>query len=99
MTALAKLEANEKRDDLFARDGYTCQHCGLSIYRHGTPQLAHRIAKSKANLSRYGESVIHHPRALASVCSLYCNSRMNIGNDPGKVAALVDEIRDEMLGE
>lgn len=66
MTARDKLEANDRREELFAAALWRCEVCGRPL-RAGVPQLAHRITKSKANLRRYGARVIHHPRNLAPV--------------------------------
>jgi 5-methylcytosine-specific restriction endonuclease McrA len=92
MTERQQFEVLEQRAEIFKRDCYTCQHCGLSVFQYGTPQLAHLIAQTKANLKRYGKAVIHHPLNMASTCSLECNAAMNIGMNPGKVKALVREI-------
>jgi len=94
-----KLEAEDQRNEIFRRDEYRCRHCGLSVYSKGTPQLAHGIAKTKTAIKKYGDSVVNHPMNLFSTCSLYCNSRMNIGNNPVKVIELVEKIRDKMLTE
>lgn len=92
MTARDKLEANDKRETIFERDGYRCHHCGGSIYAHGTPMLAHRICQSKANIRKYGEDIIHHPLNLLSACCLKCNDSANIGFNPVAREALIDEI-------
>ena len=94
-----KLDMEDQRNEIFKRDAYCCRHCGMSIFRHGTPQIAHGIAKSKHALKKYGDSVINHPLNLFSTCSLYCNSRKNIGNNPVKVIEMVDRIRDALLQE
>lgn len=87
-----KLEANDKRQTIFERDGYRCHNCGKSIYANGTPQLAHRICKSNANINKYGENIIHHPLNLLSACCLKCNDAANIGNNPVAREALIDTI-------
>jgi 5-methylcytosine-specific restriction endonuclease McrA len=94
LTGWDKQEAIDKREEkVFARDNYTCQTCKESIYIHGTPQAAHRIAKSKANLKKYGPEIIHHPFNLVSVCSPdRCNSFWNIGGNPVECEKLVDRI-------
>ena len=99
VTARQKLEAEEKRQEIFARDGYLCQECAKSIYVYNTPQLAHRIAQTKGNKAKYGLEVIHHPLNLVSVCSLRCNDAQNIGFNPEACRALVEEIKKEIENE
>jgi hypothetical protein len=99
MTPRQKMDAQEQRMEIFKRDGFKCGHCGLSVYRHGTPQIAHRIGQGKMNVEKFGESVIHHPLNMVGTCSLYCNGRMNIGMRPAEANDLAETIRDKMLGE
>ena len=95
MTPRDKFYANERREEvLFVRDRYTCRICGDPIRQHGTPQLAHRIAKTKSNLSRYGKEVIHHEDNLWSTCSLECNARAAINH--GEADRLAESIRRQM---
>ena len=91
MTSRDKLEANDRREELFAQAGYRCEVCGRPLRRLGTAQLAHRICASKANLRKYGPRIIHHNRNLAPVCSLRCNSSVLINGKPAE--ALAEEIR------
>lgn len=93
MTERDKFEIQEQRQAIFARDGYICQTCGYSIFRQGTPQLAHCIAQTKANIAKYGKEVIHHGLNQKSVCSLFCNDAQNIGNNPKATEALVEAIK------
>jgi 5-methylcytosine-specific restriction endonuclease McrA len=93
LTARDKLEVNDKREAIFERDGYRCHHCGGSIYAHGSPQVAHRIPATKANLAKYGPEVIHHSLNLLSCCSIgICNDSALIGNNPIEHERLIDEI-------
>ncbi len=88
-----KFEADEKRQRIFARDWFKCQHCGESILKNMTPQVAHRISKSKRRLKQYGPKVIHHSLNLVSVCSIgKCNDAFNIDNKPMEVFELVGKI-------
>jgi 5-methylcytosine-specific restriction endonuclease McrA len=98
MTNLEKMEANEQREAIFARDNWTCRICGKPI-RLGQAQLAHRIASTKNNIAKYGNDVIFHSQNMWSVCSLDCNSHANIGNNPMACAYLVEEIHDAMNKE
>jgi 5-methylcytosine-specific restriction endonuclease McrA len=79
MTERQSFELIEKRREIFQRDLFTCQFCGVSIFRYGTPQLAHKISQSAMNIKKYGKEVIHHTKNMASVCCLKCNDAMNIG--------------------
>jgi hypothetical protein len=99
MTQVEKFEANEKREELFRDALYLCEHCGRSVNRYGTPQLAHRIAKTKANIKRYGESIIHHKLNLAPTCSLECNSAMYIGVSRALADMLAEKIREAINEE
>lgn len=99
MDERSKFEIAENKVKLFERDNYRCGHCGLSIFRKGTPQLAHRIANTEANIKKYGKSVVHHELNMVSTCSLYCNGHMNIGFRTAEAEELADKIRDELLKE
>ena len=92
MTERQSLEASEQREQIFRDADYRCEVCGKSIYTYGTPQLAHRIAQTKANIKRYNLAVIHNRLNLAPVCSLKCNDKCNIGNRPEQVKELVEKI-------
>lgn len=96
MTERQRFDMQEQRQEIFRRDGYTCQHCGESIYRFGTQQIAHRIGQGKANVKRYGKEVIHHPLNMASVCSLACNDAMNIGFSTKQADELAEKIKREL---
>jgi len=84
---------DELRSYIFARDAYRCRSCRLSVYRSGFPQIAHRIANTKANVKRYGKEVIDHPLNLAAACSLSCNAKMNIGFKTREADELAEKIR------
>ena len=96
MTERQSFDMQEQRQEIFKRDGYTCQACGESIYRFGTMQLAHRISQSVMNVKRYGKEVIHHPLNMASVCSLRCNDAMNIGFSTKQADELAEKIKREL---
>ena len=92
MTARARFDANERREELFALAYYTCKVCGHPLHWQGTAQLAHRIAQTKSNIQRYGAHVVHHDKNLVPVCSLRCNDACNIGFNPVAAQELADEI-------
>lgn len=98
MTGSQVLDAQEKREAIFKRDHWTCVKCGNSLF-DGIPQLAHRIAKTKSNIKKYGLSVINHPINLVSVETSFCNDQCNIGFNTVETERVVEEIRDAMLKE
>lgn len=91
-----RVERQEERIEIFERDGWRCRWCGRSVYRVDAPQLAHIIADTKANRLKYGNEVIDHPDNRASTCCLYCNGRMNIGNQPLPAEEHANRIREKI---
>ena len=92
MNAQERLTAEELRIEIFSDAQWTCESCGSPL-NSGVPQLAHKIAKTKANIKKYGYEIINHRLNLVAVCSLCCNSKCNIGNNPVKSLALVEGIK------
>jgi len=43
---------DDLRQELYHECNYVCEVCGSPIYYYGTPQLAHRIAQTKANIKK-----------------------------------------------
>ena len=84
-----QLIAEEQKRQIIADHQYACVNCGApAIF------LAHRIAKTKANIRKYGQDVIHHRYNLVPVCSDQgCNDAFNIGNNPVEAEKLVARIR------
>jgi hypothetical protein len=73
-----------------ATDG-ACEVCGkLTNFNDG--QLAHKIAKSKWALKKYGSEVIDSRENLAFVCSLHCNSAVLVTADL-QIENLVNRIK------
>lgn len=91
MTERQAFDFEERKRALLAAHP-VCQVCG----RRPSVQLAHRIPQTKHNLATYGKAIIHHPKNIACVCGLACNSAVNIGKRPMAVAKLVAEIQDDM---
>lgn len=85
-------EEKEQREEALAHSDKICPVCGGSIYQYGTPQFAHKIAYTKANLSRYGKFFVNHYLNGEYVCSLGCNDAMNCGFNEGKVLGLMADI-------
>lgn len=79
MTEREKFDIAETKLEVFSRDIWTCRYCGHSIYKHGSPQMAHGISKSKANLKKYGPEIVHSIHNLYSACSLSCNAALAVG--------------------
>lgn len=76
------------------RDLWVCQACGKYIGLDGC--LAHSISKSKMNYKLYGKEVIDNPLNLHWSCiTNECNDSFNIGNNPGKIKELLEEINDK----
>ena len=95
MTERKKFLLNEFKNNLIMNRNYICEICGKLLING---QLAHRIKKSKYNLKKYGEEIIHHPVNLKVVCSLYCNSKADIGCNEELEKKIVDEIKEILKG-
>lgn len=78
-----------QRKIALASSGGVCEVCGKVLT---TWQGAHRIANTKINRKKWGDFVIDHPLNIAIVCSLPCNDKCNIGNNPGKCFELIEKI-------
>ena len=89
-----KIKERDQLAQMYIRDRYLCCNCGAPVMTE-FPQHAHRIANTKANRKKYGKAIIDHIDNWASVCSLRCNSAMNIGNNPVKCDKLIAKIRKE----
>ena len=87
-----RLEKFEESQKIYSSNGWACVECGESVHKYGTPQLAHLIARSKENYSKYGAAVIDHSLNRVPTCSLECNGKQNIGHDPEACGELVEEI-------
>lgn len=85
-------EEKEQREEALAHSDKLCPVCGKSIYTYGTPQFAHKIAYTKANLKKYGTFYINHFLNGEYVCSLKCNDACNIGFNQSKILSLLADI-------
>lgn len=99
MNARAKLDAEERRQELFAAVDWRCVVCGRSLYS-GVPQLAHVLGKGKSMLAKYGPEIVHHPLAVVPVERVEpCNSAVLIGDETEPGRALIARIRRILAGE
>jgi len=99
MTDRQRLEAGEKKKTKYFQSNGKCFTCGKPV-RLDNCQFAHKIAKSKANYSKYGKEIIDHILNGEITCSDKfgrCNDAVNIGNNPGKVLDVLSEIAKENL--
>lgn len=87
------LDAYEERIAIYNRDHGRCQACGEPV-AFSDFELAHRIANTKANRSRWGNDVVGHPLNKAVAHRGRCNSAMNCGGRPEECRALVARIRE-----
>lgn len=92
MTDRQRLDLAELKIKLFQKYLWTCEVCRRPLATFGTPQLAHRISKSKLNLAMYGPDIIHHELNLAPVCCLKCNSAVLVDHKLDKKQALLVKI-------
>ena len=79
MTERKSFEISEMKEKIFTRDRYMCKWCYENIMRFGTPQLAHGISQTKANIKKYGEDIIHSEHNIKSACCLRCNAKLAVG--------------------
>ncbi len=82
---------HEERIELYLRDSGICQTCNSPVSIDDF-EIAHKIANTKANLKRWGKSVIDSPKNKATTHRGACNSAQNIGFNPEKSKALAEEI-------
>ena len=95
MNAHDKMLAQEKREFIEQRAGYQCEYVDDNGSRCENPgtEIAHMI-KSKANLKRYGPSIVHHPKLLRLSCKAH-NDYFNRGFRPIVVLDIIAEVEEE----
>ena len=89
----AGLDAYEERIAIYNRDGGRCRTCGEPV-AFDAFELAHRIANTVANRKRWGSTIIDHPLNRVVAHHGRCNSRQNIGGNPGACAELIKQIQE-----
>ena len=92
MTGAERLEAEDKKKYIYYSRGGVCKVCGKPVPLQGC-QLGHKIGQTKANLKKYGKEIIHHEKNLELVCSLKCNSAVDISFRPNEVLKVLVEIQ------
>lgn len=88
----ARFETHEERLAIYARDCGICQYCGRPVDINSFT-VAHRIARTKAMLKKYGREVIEHPLNKATTHPGVCNDLIQCTNKPVAREDLVQIIR------
>ena len=84
----------EQRLEIFRRDGWVCQNCGMRLsHPRAVPQIAHILNQNKVNIKLYGKELIHHPLNLKSACGLLCNQKLSIYGKYGTIQKHVEKIQ------
>lgn len=89
------LDKQQERLAIYYRDGGICQHCGRPVGINEF-QLAHRIARAKWAIKKYGLEVIEHPLNKATTHAGRCNDGVLITFRPVEREKLVARIRKEL---
>lgn len=87
------LDKQAERLQIYYRDGGICQYCGRPVGINEF-QLAHRIARAKWAIKKYGLEVIEHPLNKATTHAGRCNDGMLISFKPVQREELVEKIRE-----
>lgn len=86
--------ALDERDAMIERDGWNCWRC--DVYLPGQRGArAHRIARTKPNLERYGPYVLDHRLNIRHSCER-CNSYAMIFSCHGDKIAMLNEIKKDL---
>ena len=86
-----KFDIHKKCIEILERDNFTCLVCGKTAQH-----IAHGLSRSKLNLKKYGDDIVNHSYNLHSVCSLNCNSKCNIDNNPEKIKEIIEKIKESI---
>ena len=97
MTLRERTNMIEQKIAMLKACNWECEVCGQMLSL-ATCQIAHRIPKTKYNLKTYGKHVIHHPKNLACVCGLKCNSAvlLNRSTHPVESEILLEAILEDI---
>ena len=96
MTGREKIDALEHKLERMAKQRF-CEVCGEPL-RAYTCQLAHRVAKSKMNVKKYGKEFIHSDTNTALVCGLKCNSSVLVRGTES-IKQLIEKYEQEEKGK
>jgi 5-methylcytosine-specific restriction endonuclease McrA len=87
-----RLEAHEQRLAIYARDCGLCAYCGRPVDVNSFT-VAHRIARTKWAIAKYGRDVIEHPMNKATTHHGACNDLIQCTNKPVERENLATLIR------
>lgn len=93
----------EQREKAYTRSCGVCAVCGKPLMA-GQMQYAHAIGNTEVNRKKYGSFFIDSTYNGCLVCSLSCNSSVDLGKSKGKILdklaeILIKEINDFNGGE
>jgi 5-methylcytosine-specific restriction endonuclease McrA len=88
----ASFETHEERLAIYERDHGLCAYCGRPVDINSFT-VAHRIARTKAMLKKYGREVIEHPLNKATTHPGACNDLIQCTNRPVEREHLASLIR------
>lgn len=91
----------DQRDRLYRLQRGRCAECGRIYRSHQEMEMAHCVAETKANISRYGFECIDHDRNKRLVCrdkwkGMDCNARQNMAGRPVAADRLMASIKREI---
>jgi hypothetical protein len=87
----SRFETHEERLAIYKRDHGLCACCSLPVDINSFT-VAHRIARTKAMLKKYGREVIEHPLNKACTHPGVCNDGVLITFQPVAREVLIDKI-------
>lgn len=81
-------QQRNQRQYALSISGGVCEVCGKPL-KDGQPQAAHRIGNTQVNRKKYGDMVIDSPLNVGYTCSLKCNGKLDISQNPHACMALI----------
>lgn len=94
MTAIEKIEAEERKRERYDKQLKRCSVCGRKM-EYCEAQLAHRIPKGYVDM--FGPEIIHHELNTPLTCP-ECNSSvlLSFAANPIEAAKLIEEIKENL---